>query len=140
MSEHYKITFFSITSPNTPQNSSNNPHIFKKSCLCSTQNSTTTTLLKETALKLFTIQKKNPLSPPKHFQVHIDVPFTLNPSTLNWVRSTPFQKSANPPSWSQTVLQNKHKKADAFASAFIFVEPLICYTLLPFGRDAITWR
>ena len=59
MSEHYKITFFTTTSPNTPQNRSNNSRFFKKSCLRSTQNSTTTTLLKETALKLFTIQKKN---------------------------------------------------------------------------------
>ena len=59
MSEHYRITFFSITSPNTPQNSSNTPHIFKKTCLHSTQNSTPITLFKETALKLFTIQKKN---------------------------------------------------------------------------------
>ena len=89
---------------------------------------------------LYNTEKRTPLSPPKHYQVHNDIPFTLNPSTLNWVQGTPFQKSANPPSWSPTVLQNKHKKADAFASAFIFVEPLICYTLLPFGRDTITWR
>ena len=99
MSEHYKITFFSITSPNTPQNKSNNPRFFKKSCLHSTQNSTPITLFKETALKLFTIQKK-------------ELPFH-RPNTTKFI-STYHLHSTHPPSTGCEVHLSKSRPNDRF--------------------------
>ena len=99
MSEHYKITFFSITSTNTPQNKSNSPRFFKKSCLHSTQNSTPTTLFKETALKLFTIQKK-------------ELPFH-RPNTTKFI-STYHLHSTHPPSTGCRVHLSKSRPNDRF--------------------------